>query len=490
MTVRAKLTLLNVTVLFLILIGMGMALRGRIYISMMNTLDRELASRANQLTQPQGGRPRGFGGPIGGPLGVLLSQREQRRAPEPGDQNRQGNYRDNSPREFLPENRDRRDFRPPFEFFGRPPIPPNLPFYQLDGARLSDRQPPAPSAKLVVEAGKTRRESYATIGEQRIYTRPLRFRDMDVVFQSSTSTQGLHDDLAAITREMLLLSPIALIAATMAGMFLTRRMLSPVDAISRKAETIQADNLSDRLPVNGTDEFGKLSQTINHMLSRLELQFEQQRRFVGDASHELRSPLTVIKGAAELGAADNLATERSRDYFSRINQAADRTTRLVENLLFLARSDSGVLIANRHETDVAELVQGALDEVAATFATHPEPVVHICVPTLVVDGELMHRALCNLISNAYRHTPESGSVSINVDGSTISVTDNGSGIPESHLPHVQERFYRVDASRSRKAGGTGLGLSIVQSIAAAHGGDVAITSTEGAGTTVTISFSA
>ena len=488
MTVRAKLTLLNVAVLFLILIGMGMALRGRIDISMMNTLDRELASRASQLTQPRGGRPRGPGGPPGGMGDMMLGQQQGRQQDpnQPGNDNH-GNG-DQNPNDDP--NRDRRDFRPPFDGFGRPPIPPNMPLYSPDGSRVNERQPPAIDTKLVIQTAITRQESYVTAGDQRIYTRPIRFREMDFVFQAATSIRGLHDDLAAITREMLLLSPIALLAATIAGMFLTRRMLSPVDAISRKAETIQADNLSDRLPVNGTDEFGKLSQTINNMLSRLETQFEQQRRFVGDASHELRSPLTVIKGAAELGAIDELATDRSRDYFRRINQAADRTTRLVENLLFLARSDNGVLVANRHETDIAELIQGAVDEVGASFTTHPAVDYHFEVQTLHIDGELMHRALCNLISNAYRHTPESGVVSISVSQTAICVQDNGCGIPESHLPHVQERFYRVDASRSRKAGGTGLGLSIVQSIAASHGGDVAIQSIEGTGTTVTISFSA
>ena len=488
MTVRAKLTLLNVAVLFLILIGMGMALRGRIDISMMNTLDRELASRASQLTQPRGGRPRGPGGPPGGMGDMMLGQQQGRQQDpnQPGNDNH-GNG-DQNPNDDP--NRDRRDFRPPFDGFGRPPIPPNMPLYSPDGSRVNERQPPAIDTKLVIQTAITRQESYVTAGYQRIYTRPIRFREMDFVFQAATSVRGLHDDLAAITREMLLLSPIALLAATIAGMFLTRRMLSPVDAISRKAETIQADNLSDRLPVNGTDEFGKLSQTINNMLSRLETQFEQQRRFVGDASHELRSPLTVIKGAAELGAIDELATDRSRDYFRRINQAADRTTRLVENLLFLARSDNGVLVANRHETDIAELIQGAVDEVGASFTTHPAVDYHFEVQTLHIDGELMHRALCNLISNAYRHTPESGVVSISVSQTAICVQDNGCGIPESHLPHVQERFYRVDASRSRKAGGTGLGLSIVQSIAASHGGDVAIQSIEGTGTTVTISFSA
>jgi len=488
MTVRAKLTLLNVTVLFLILIGMGMALRGRIYISMMNTLDRELSGRAIQLTQPRGGRPRGPGGPLGGPGNMILGQqqgREQNQNP-PGTDNQSS--RDPNPNNDP--NQDHRDFAPPFDGFGRPPIPPNLPLYNLDGTRITDRQPPVADARLIIQTAKTRQESYVTAGDQRIYTRPIRFRDMDLVFQAATSIRGLHDDLATITREMLLLSPIALLAATIAGMFLTRRMLSPVDAISRKAETIQADNLSDRLPVNGTDEFGKLSQTINNMLSRLETQFEQQRRFVGDASHELRSPLTVIKGAAELGIVDDNATDRSRDYFRRINQAADRTTRLVENLLFLARSDNGVLVANRHETDIAELVQGAVDEVGASFTSHPTVDYHFEVQTLHIDGELMHRALCNLISNAYRHTPESGMVTISVSQTAICVQDNGCGIPESHLPHVQERFYRVDASRSRKAGGTGLGLSIVQSIAAAHGGDVTITSIEGSGTTVTLIFTA
>jgi len=486
MTVRAKLTLLNVAVLFLILIGMGMALRSRIYISMMNTLDRELSGRATQVTQPRGGRPRSPGEPPGGLGNLMLGQQQghEQHPNQPGNDNRVNG----DPNPNNDPNRDRRDVGPPFDGFGRPPIPPNMPLYNLDGTRMTDRQPPVVDARLIIQTAKTRQESYVTAGNQRIYTRPIRFRDMDLVFQAATSIRGLQDDLATITREMLLLSPIALLAATIAGMFLTRRMLSPVDAISRKAETIQADNLSDRLPVNGTDEFGKLSQTINNMLSRLETQFEQQRRFVGDASHELRSPLTVIKGAAELGAIDDLATDRSRDYFRRINQAADRTTRLVENLLFLARSDNGVLVANRCETDVAELVQGAIDEVGASFTNHPSVDYQIEVQTLHIDGELMHRALCNLINNAYRHTPESGNVNITVTQTAFIVQDTGVGIPETHLPHVQERFYRVDASRTRKAGGTGLGLSIVQSIAAAHGGDVAIQSIEGAGTTVTISF--
>ena len=116
--------------------------------------------------------------------------------------------------------------------------------------------------------------------------------------------------------------------------------------------------------------------------------------------------------------------------------------------------------------------------------------VKLDVTTLNIDAELIHRAVCNLISNAYRHTPETGNVTITVTQTSIKVQDTGCGIPESHLPHVQERFYRVDASRSRKAGGTGLGLSIVQSIAAAHGGDVAISSIEGDGTTITLSFTA
>ncbi|MFM7187274.1 MAG: HAMP domain-containing protein, partial [Armatimonadota bacterium] len=270
MTVRAKLTLLNVTVLFLILIGMGMALRGRIYISMMNTLDRELASRANPLMQPRGGRPRGPGGPLGGPLSFILNQRPLDRGQRPIQQPGRGERGNGEQGAFDDQNRDRRDFGPPFDGFGRPPIPPNLPLYTPDGNRLSDRQPPPPATELIIQSAKTRRESYVSKGEKRIYTRPMRFRDMDVVFQTSTSTTGLREDLATITREMLLLSPLALIAATVAGMFLTRRMLSPVDAIIRKAETIQADNLSERLPVNGTDEFGKLSQTINNMLSRLD----------------------------------------------------------------------------------------------------------------------------------------------------------------------------------------------------------------------------
>ena len=464
MNIRTKLTLLNVIVFSLVLVGLGLILRDRIHTSFLRNIDREMMQR----TRPLG---RGMMTPAGIKNPEDPNQQENRNPPPfVNNQTDGGPAMNNGPRDH-------------------PPLPANFPLYTNNAEPFMFRTPEPVDKQEILLAGSTRTSQFTTIGQRRVMTIPVQLDGYDLVFQTSQSLKDMYQDLNAITRELLMLSPFALSVTMMTGWFLAQRVLRPVHEITRKADTIRASNLAERLHVSGRDEFGQLSQTINDMLGRLESQFDQQKRFVSDASHELRSPLTVIKGAAELGILDNGATDRSRDFFRRIDLAADRTARLIDSLLFLARSDHAVLAVNRSEVDVKTLLASVIDEAMQSFPRAARPTVTTQCATINVDEALMHRLLCNLVINALRYTPENGSITVGVDPTSFVVTDNGIGIPPADLSRVHERFYRVDAGRARNAGGTGLGLSIVHSIAAAHGGDLHITSTVGEGTTITVTFS-
>jgi signal transduction histidine kinase len=256
--------------------------------------------------------------------------------------------------------------------------------------------------------------------------------------------------------------------------------------------------------VKGHDEFSELAATFNGMLSRLEQAFtqreqaftqlaealERQRRFTADASHELRTPLTIIKANTSLA----LEEERSKVEYQRALEAADRaadtTTRIVQDLLLLARGDAGQLQMDRCPVPIGEVLERAAD---AFRGSRVAPIsVVLSDPSLMVLGGPHHllRLFSNLLENAVRHTRRTGSITVSVeqekDGVVVRVRDTGEGIPPEHLPHVYERFYRVDAARNRRQGGTGLGLAICQSIVEAHDGSLTIESVVGEGTTVTV----
>jgi signal transduction histidine kinase len=253
--------------------------------------------------------------------------------------------------------------------------------------------------------------------------------------------------------------------------------------------------LSERLPVPvknaHKDEMGQLSLTFNAMLERLETAFNQQKRFVADASHELRSPLTVIKTSAELGMTDPNLPPDAKSLFARIDRAADRTNRLVQNLLLLARGDGQGLNVNATTFPTTTLFENAIEEAKARRPESAKIIVQSGLNhTLYGDAALLHQVVVNLLDNALRHTPKEGSTTIAAIENGFTVTDTGVGIPAEHLSHLGERFYRVDASRARSEGGTGLGLAICQSILEAHHGSIAFTSpvekAQNAGTCVTV----
>lgn len=300
-----------------------------------------------------------------------------------------------------------------------------------------------------------------------------------------------------LTNVLLMLLPVALVVAGLGGLFLTSRALQPVADITAAAAQIGVEDLSRRLPVRTEDELGALARTFNGMIGRLEEAFarldaayREQRRFIDDASHELRTPLTSIKANTSLSLLGEPDLQEYAECLRAVDRSADVMQRIVDDLLLLARSDSGRLQMRQQPVDVNELLLRAVSGAGCdqdrrvNVLLSAEPVVTLG------DAHHLERLLVNLLSNSLRHTGEQGRITVEAErrGSDIliKVRDTGEGIPEEHLPHLFERFYRVDTARTRSTGGFGLGLPICRSIAEGHGGSIELKSEQGQGTEVTV----
>ena len=341
-------------------------------------------------------------------------------------------------------------------------------------------------------AGRT---VYSTVRDRgtpvRVLSMPIERRGkVDRVLQLAYPLDGVLREINALTSTLLALVPFGLLAAGLGGAFLTGRALRPVREIAGTAARLGASDLSERLPVSGRDEFSELSSSFNAMLARLEEAFDRQRRFTADASHELRTPLSIVKANTSLALEHPWPEDRYREFLAAIDTAAGRQSRIVEELLFLARADAGGLARDVGPVCLIE----ALEEAAEAVSRPDRPCIRLesIDPALMVpgSGSELTRLFTNLLENAVRHTPPEGTVTVSamVDAMsvTVTVTDTGEGIAPEHLPHLGERFYRVDAARSAGTGGTGLGLAICRSITEAHGGRMTIESKVGEGTSVRI----
>lgn len=276
------------------------------------------------------------------------------------------------------------------------------------------------------------------------------------------------------------------------GWFLAAKAMQPVDRMTRAAHAIgSAADLSQRVPVpDERDEIGRLAITFNEMLSRLQQAFATQRQFLADASHELRSPLTAIRANVETLRRGGETDPAERDETLRIvEREVDRMGRLVDDLLSLARADAG------QEPVLARL---SLDALLLEVYHQQRPLagrVRLALgefEPVEIDGDpdRLKQLLLNLIDNALRHTPPGGTVTLDLlhrgREAVVRVRDTGAGIAPEHLPHIFERFYRIDSARSRAVGGTGLGLAISREIADAHGGRIEVESAVGAGSVFTV----
>ena len=492
-SVRARLTLGNMAALALVLFGFVTVIHFSVHALLMASVDRDLEREANQAAAPS----RRFAAfqepppqtpayainmpaplapmptPQGQPDMLWLHFTEQRRGMGLGI--------------FEPNGK-------------RLPLPPPM---QDDPIWNRPHDFPAPDTRELftqAAAGKTIYHTFDT-GKQtlRICFKPiLQNGKVNAIVQVAYPMGELQNLFRGLHLVLFGSIPFVLLATGISGAAMTHRALRPVRQITQAAAALEATDLSRRLPVEGKDEFAGLALTFNGLFGRLETAFtrlkesvELQRRFVADASHELRTPLTTIKANTSWALRRERTVAEYQEAMREMDAAAGRMDRLIEDLLRLARADSGQLTLDRRTVQIRQVLQSAQE---AVVCRKPEVSVGIEVAeedlTLCGDPHHLERLFVNLLDNALRHTPPGGTITMRARGENedvvVTVADTGEGIPPEHLPYVCERFYRVDSARARSDGGTGLGLAICKSIAEAHGGTLEIASLPGQGTTVTV----
>ncbi len=328
----------------------------------------------------------------------------------------------------------------------------------------------------------------------RVYVAPLRMGRGDIigVIEVAESPAGVYNTLARLATLSIIGIVLSLLLAFVVGVLLARNALAPIDRVTQTAYSIQlAGDLTRRLEHRKTkDEVGRLVATFNEMLGRIEELFRAQQRFVSDMSHELRSPLTAIRGNLDLlrrGAADD--PQARSEAIGAIDAEAARMQRLVSDLLILARADEGYKI----QQQPVELDTILLD-IYRQARVMPGG-VKICLGNedqaqVVGDPDRLKQVLLNLVDNAIKYTPSGGEVTLSLERDDawvrVSVADTGIGIPPQDLTKIFDRFYRVDKARSREKGGSGLGLAIGKWIVEAHGGRIEVQSELGKGSTFTV----
>ncbi len=371
--------------------------------------------------------------------------------------------------------------------------------FDASGAVTFDTGAPsgAPAAVQAALDGNTvMRSFHARGGTFRSRLEPVR-RDGEVrgVLEVARSEDDVRDTLRTLLLILGISYPAALVVASFGGVFLAGRALSPIDHLTQMARRISAEDLGKRLDLQlPDDEVGRLARTFDEMIARLDDAFSRQRQFTADASHELRTPLTAIKGQVEVALSKDRSADVYRDVLQTVNDETDRLIRLVGSLLTLARADTGQLALTFELVDVAELLTGAVEHVRPLALEHGLDLQLIAGPPahLRADEDLLLQLLLNLLDNATKYTPPGGRVTTGWDVAdesiALRVENTGPGIPAEHLPHIFDRFYRVDTARSRAGGGVGLGLSISKWIAEAHGGTISASSTPGQAVTFTVTL--
>jgi two-component system, OmpR family, sensor kinase len=328
------------------------------------------------------------------------------------------------------------------------------------------------------------------------YSRLFNADGKDYILIALQSLHGENEFVEALTQTYALLIPLAVLLAGLGGYFLARRSLSPVVAMSSQAGRIGAENLHDRLLVRNTkDELGLLAQSFNRLLDRLDESFQHQRRFVADASHELRTPVAILSGEAEvaLSKADR-SPEEYRESLEILRKEALRLKQIVENLFTLTRADIGQLPLTPSSFYLEELAADCIHNFRAL--AQARRIALLCGESpelpIVADEGLLRRMFVNLLDNAIKYTPVGGKVSISCARVaafyTVSFSDTGPGIPAELQPKIFERFFRADKSRADldgASGGAGLGLAICRWIAEAHNGRLELTRSDSAGSTFT-----
>jgi two-component system, OmpR family, sensor kinase len=374
----------------------------------------------------------------------------------------------------------------------------------FEGTRLPAASSGATRHVLATNVGDGRTQSgplfLTTSGSQDASRRevlvPVLRAERRYVVLAAAPLSGVEAELHALARLFFLAVPLMILAAGAGGYLLATRGLAPLVAMAGQAQHITDKNLHERLQVAGAaTELSQLAGSFNGLLERLDRSFETMRRFAADASHELRTPLSVIRGEADVALSKQRPAEEYRESLEVVRDEARRLSRLVDDLLHLARADAGRQPVSVEEFFLNDLLADCCRSLQQTAAK--KRIELICMaPAQVLfrgDQDLLRRLVVNLLDNAIRYTPDGGAVSVALENQgpdiRIVVSDTGIGIPAECAEHVFDRFYRVDQARSRGDGEFGLGLSIAKWIAESHRGTLELSRTSELGSTFTVSLS-
>lgn len=315
-----------------------------------------------------------------------------------------------------------------------------------------------------------------------------------VVVQVAESTTELRRTLRQLAITMTLTTIVVLVVAAYGSGFTARRALAPIDVIVARVEQIQAAHAGERLDIRaGSHEIDRLIATLNGMLDRLDESMRGARRFAADASHELQTPIAVMRAGVEVCARDPETPVEYRGMAADLLVQIERLSALVRDLSLLALADAGQLFTDTSAVDLSQVTAECCEMAAALGEPKEIRVESELADSVIVMGNALHlrRAVLNVAQNAIQYSPASSAVTIRLGRrnghAVIAVTDRGCGIPAEDVPHIFERFYRSDAARTRQTGGTGLGLAIADQIVRLHGGAVGVNSAPGRGSTFVIS---
>jgi heavy metal sensor kinase len=315
--------------------------------------------------------------------------------------------------------------------------------------------------------------------------------DTTYVVVVGADLEPTDEELESLREVLAYVVPIAIVLAGVGGWFLARQSLAPVGAMAERARKIGVGDLTARLPVaNPRDELGRLAETFNDLLNRLEASLVQQRQFMADASHELRTPVTTSRTAAAVALQQSHRDEEEyRETLTIIEQQTTRLSRIVEDMFTLARADAGSYPVRATLMYLDEVVDDAVRAARVLANTKRVSIELATIQSASFSGdeELVRRLIGNLLDNAVRHTRPGSVVHVSLshepDRYVLSVTDAGEGIAPEIQPHIFERFFRGDVARTSSDGGAGLGLALARWIARAHGGDVTLVRSSHEGTT-------
>ena len=385
-------------------------------------------------------------------------------------------------------------------FFGFSPLNPYFGLLDPRGRQNSGLRGPGENKIQIspetLHKAATGRPAFETVATQGPY--PVRVLTMPVIeagrvvnlVQVGMSMQTMHTTKQRFLMMMASVLPLGLLLAGGGGWLLARRALRPVDHMTRTTQRISGDHLDTRLPETGSgDELDRLARTLNTMLDRLDESFHHMRRFSSEASHELQTPLTILKGEMEVALSADRSPEEYQKTLHSCLEEIERISHLVEGLLLLSRADSGVMRLDVQPVDLKDLIEDVHAHMQIVARTHCIDLGLGFLTPCHVFGDHSHlkRLLINLVDNALKYTPAEGTVALSVKTdapwAVISVSDSGIGISEENRQQIFNRFHRVTETRARDVQGVGLGLSIAQSIALAHQGRIEVSSEPGQGST-------